>query len=38
MNYNPDELKKLQEVELDILTEIIRVCEENSLTYFKLFL
>ena len=34
MNYKPDELKKLQEIELDILTEIIRVCEENELTYF----
>lgn len=34
MNYKPEELKRLQEVELDILIEIIRVCNENKITYF----
>lgn len=34
MNYSQDELKKLQAVEVEILTEIIRVCNENSITYF----
>ena len=32
--YNEDELAKLHAVELDILAEIIRICEENDLTYF----
>lgn len=34
MIYHPKDLKRVQEIELDILKEIIRVCEENGLTYF----
>ncbi len=34
MNYKPEELKRLQAVELEILAEIIRVCNENQITYF----
>lgn len=34
VKYKPEELKKVQQVELDILKEIIRVCEENDITYF----
>ncbi len=34
MKYDDTQLKQLQRVELDILKEVIRVCEENDLTYF----
>lgn len=32
--YKPDELKKLQSVQLEILKEIIRVCELHEIRYF----
>ena len=34
MEYNPAELKRVQEIEIDILKEIIRVCEEYNISYF----
>lgn len=34
MEYRTEDLKRLQETELDIFKEIIRVCDENNLTYF----
>ena len=32
--YDPAELKKVQEYELSILKDFIKICEENNLTYF----
>ena len=32
--YTEEDLAKLHAIELDILVEIIRICEENNLTYF----
>ena len=32
--YTEAELSRLHEIELDILKEIIRICEDNQLTYF----
>lgn len=34
MKYKDDELKKLQDTELEILQDVIRVCEENGIQYF----
>ena len=34
MKYRPEDLRHLQEVEIEILQEIIRVCEENHISYF----
>lgn len=34
MEYNPSDLRKVHEIELDILRDIIRVCEENNLQYW----
>ena len=34
--YTPEELKKLQKYELSILKDVIKVCEENELSYFGL--
>lgn len=34
MYYKQEELKKIQEIEIEILQEIIRLCEENNLQYF----
>ena len=32
--YEPDVLKHLQQVEMGIVKDFIRICEENKLTYF----
>ncbi len=32
--YSDEELKKLQAIETDVLAEIIRVCEQENITYF----
>lgn len=32
--YTDEQLKKLQLVELEILKDVIKICEENNLTYF----
>lgn len=34
MEYKPEELKRVQEIEVEILQEIIRVCEEYKLQYW----
>lgn len=34
MEYKDEELRKLQTTELDILQDVIRVCEENGIQYF----
>ena len=34
MEYKSSELKRLQEIEIEILQDIIRVCEENGLHYW----
>ena len=34
MKYTDDQLHKLQDTELEILQEIIRVCNANNITYF----
>ncbi len=34
MTYTEEQLNKLHDIELDILQEVIRVCEENDITYF----
>ena len=34
MGYKPEELKRVQEIEVEILQEIIRVCEEYKLQYW----
>ena len=34
MKYNNEELKKLQKVEIEILKEVIRVSDENSIAWF----
>ena len=34
MIYTSEELQRLHEIELDILREVIRVCEENEISYF----
>jgi hypothetical protein len=34
MKYTDDVLKKVQEVELSILDDFIKICEENNLKYF----
>lgn len=34
MQYSPEVLSKVHSIELDILSEIIRICEKNSLVYF----
>ena len=35
MQYSKEALKKVQETELEILAEVIRVCEENDIPYFS---
>lgn len=35
--YKPEVLKRLQQEELGVLKEIIRVCEKHNITYFALF-
>lgn len=35
MKYEESQLKKVQEIELEILEEIIRVCENNNIVYFS---
>ena len=35
MKYKDDELKKLQETEIEILRDVARVCEENNIQYFS---
>ena len=37
MEYRPEDLKRLQDTELDILKEIIRVCERNQIQYFGVY-
>ena len=32
--YAPEDLKRTQEVLLDILKDVIRVCEQNNITIF----
>lgn len=32
--YEPEQLKHLQNLEMDILRDFMRICEENKLTYF----
>lgn len=34
MNYNPDDLRKLQEIELEILKAVDNLCQKESITYF----
>lgn len=34
--YEPEVLKKLQQYELEILRDFIKICEENDITYFGL--
>ena len=34
MEYKPEDLKMVQKIEVEILQEIIRVCEENSILYW----
>lgn len=34
MKYAPEDLKRLHEVQVEILSEVIRVCKENDITYF----
>ncbi len=35
--YEPETLKKVQEVSIEVLEEFKRICKENNLTYFTLF-
>lgn len=35
MEYRDEDLKRLHEIEVEILLEVIRVCENNGLTYFS---
>ena len=35
MKYKDDELKKLQETEIEILRDVARVCEENNIQFFS---
>lgn len=35
MKYKNEDLKRLQDIELGILREVIRICEENSIQYFS---
>lgn len=37
MNYSESELRKLQEISIDILEEFIRICEKHNLVYFAAF-
>ena len=32
--YEPEQLKHLQKLEMEILTDFKRICDENNLTYF----
>ena len=32
--YQPDVLRKLQKLELEILRDFVKICDENNLTYF----
>lgn len=34
MKYNLEDLKRVQRIELEILEEVIRVCNENNINYF----
>ncbi|MBQ8740372.1 MAG: LicD family protein, partial [Clostridia bacterium] len=34
--YEPEVLKRLQQCELEILTDFIKICKENNITYFGL--
>lgn len=34
MKYKPEDLKRVQETALEILQEIVRVCDENHISYF----
>ena len=34
MKYKDDDLKRLQKIELEILRDIVRICEENNIEYF----
>ena len=33
MRYKPEDLKKVQKIELEILEEVVRVCNENNIKY-----
>lgn len=35
MQYSPETLKKVHETEVEVLREVIRVCEENDIPYFS---
>ena len=37
MKYAPEDLKRLHEVQVEILSEVIRVCKENEITYFAVY-
>ncbi|MBE6968557.1 MAG: LicD family protein [Ruminococcaceae bacterium] len=37
MSYKPDELKKVQAIEVEVLKEIIRICEKNKIEYFGFY-
>ena len=36
MEYSREDLKKVQKIEMQILEEVIRVCDENGITYFTI--
>ena len=33
--YRPEDLKRVKEIELEILIEFIRICEKHDLKYIK---
>ena len=34
--YEPEQLKHLQKLEMEILTDFKRICDENNLIYFEI--